>query len=85
MSIVVPPAPSHENASAVMERLDRFSQGAPSGEKDGRPPRQSRVLLVASCLLCTCGIFLLICTLAIMCVPDAPLSHAVSLVCESLF
>lgn len=85
MSIVVPPAPSHENVPTVMERLNRLSQDASSGEQDGRPMRQSRRLLIASCLLCTCGMFLLICALAVMCAPDAPLSRGVFLVCETLF
>lgn len=63
MSIVVPPAPSHESASAVMARLARLSQGGPSEEKGEQAARRPRMLLVMSCLLCACGIFLLICTL----------------------
>lgn len=83
MSIVVPPAPSHESASAVMARLARLSQGGPSEEKGEQPARRPRMLLVMSCLLCACGIFLLICTLAVMCMPDTPLSQVVFLICET--
>ena len=77
MSIVVPPAPSHESASAVMARLARLSQGGPSEEKGEQAG-------ASACLLCACGIFLLICTLAVMCMPDTPLSQVVFLICETL-
>ena len=48
MSIVVPPAPSHESASAVMARLARLSQGGPSEEKGEQAARRPRMLLVMS-------------------------------------
>lgn len=85
MSIVVPPAPSHESASAVMARLARLSQGGPSEEKGEQAARRPRMLLVMSCLLCACGIFLLICAIAVICTPDTAFSQAVFLACESLF
>lgn len=84
MSIVVPPAPSHESASAVMARLARFSRDEVPEETDDRAVRYPRLLLVVSCLLSACGIFLLICAIAVMCVPDAALSQLVFLVCETL-
>lgn len=85
MSIVVPPAPSHESAPVVMARLARLSQTESPEEKGERAAVQPRVLLVVSCVLSSCGIFLLICAIAIMCVPDAAFSRAVFLVCETLF
>ena len=85
MSIEVPPAPSHESAQAVMARLSRFSQEeAPEGQSE-RTSRQPRMLLAVSCLLSSCGILLLICAIAVICVPDSALSHTITLVCEALF
>ena len=85
MSVVIPPAPSHEDASAVMARLARLSCDESCEEKGERAVRQPRVLLIVSCILSICGIFLLICAIAVMCAPDAALSQVVFLVCEMLF
>lgn len=85
MSIVIPPAPSHEDAPAVMARLARLSRDEPCEEKDGCVVRQPHVLLIVSCILSTCGIFLLICAIAVICSPDAAVSQVVFLVCEMLF
>lgn len=85
MSVVIPPAPSHEDASAVMARLARLSRDMSCEEKDDDAVRQPRVLLIVSCILSTCGIFLLICAIAVICAPDAALSQVVFLVCEMLF
>lgn len=85
MSIVIPPAPSHENASAVMARLDRLSRDESPEEKDAHMARQPRALLITSCALSAGGIFLLICAIAVICTPDTAFSQAVFLACESLF
>lgn len=85
MSIEVPPAPSHESAQVVMARLSRFShEEAPEGQSE-RTSRQPRMLLAVSCLLSSCGILLLICAIAVICVPDSALSRTISLACEALF
>lgn len=85
MSIVIPPAPSHENASAVMARLDRLSRDESPEEKSVHAVRQSRALLITSCVLSAGGIFLLICAIVVICTPDAVFSQAVFLACKSLF
>lgn len=85
MSIEVPPAPSHESAQAVMARLSRFSREEALERQDECAQRQPRMLLVVSCLLSSCGILLLVCAIAVICVPDSTLSRAIALVCEALF
>lgn len=85
MSIEVPPAPSHESAQAVMARLSRFSREEAPERQSERAQRQPRMLLVVSCLLSSCGILLLVCAIAVICVPDSTLSRAIALVCEALF
>lgn len=85
MSIEVPPAPSHESAQAGHGTPLPFShEEAPEGQSE-RTSRQPRMLLAVSCLLSSCGILLLICAIAVICVPDSALSHTITLVCEALF
>lgn len=86
MSIEVPPAPSHESApSRHGTPSPRFShEEAPEGQSE-RTSRQPRMLLAVSCLLSSCGILLLICAIAVICVPDSALSRTITLVCEALF
>lgn len=85
MSIEVPPAPSHESAQAVMARLSRFSREEAPERQSEHVLRQPRMLLIVSCLLSSCGILLLICAIAVICVPDSALSRTITLACEALF
>lgn len=84
MSIVVPPAPSHESAPDVMEQLARFSRDEVPEDRSACEARHPRVLLVTACLLSACGIVLLICAIAVTCAPHAALSQVVFLLCETL-
>lgn len=85
MSIKVPPAPSHESAQTVMARLSQFSRDGASERQSECALRQPRMLLAVSCLLSSCGILLLVCAIAVICVPDSALSRTITLVCEALF
>ena len=85
MSIEVPPAPSYESAQAVMARLSRSSREEVPERQSEHALRQPRMLLIVSCLLSSCGILLLICAIAVICVPDSALSRTITLACEALF
>lgn len=84
MSIVVPPASSHEAASEALKRLERYAQDDAVDESSGTHPIHPRGLLVAACLLSAIGSFLLVCAIAISCAPQSAISQAALSVCSLL-
>lgn len=84
MGIEVPPAPSHETAADIMERLSRFADNEPKDEEASSRPRMSRALPLASCVLSALGSLLLACSIAISCAPESAVSQAVLAVCTLL-
>lgn len=84
MSTMVPPAPTGEAASAALARLARYAEGPARDADAATPPRRSNVLLGIACALLAVGIFLLVCTIAVVCAPDSHLSQVVFSACAFL-
>lgn len=84
MNIEIPPAPSHEAALGVMERLGHFARSAPETEEDAAKGHMSNVPFAISGILSVLGTVLLVCSLAVTCAPESALSQAVHAACALL-
>ena len=84
MSIVVPPAPSHKAAPAVMKKLSQASgKDLLDGSKQAAN-RQPQMLLAASCVFSLVAILLFACAIVVMCAPESLPGRLVILVCKTL-
>lgn len=83
MTIVVPPSSAHAAAPAALERLANFSNGGKgTASAPSDVPAWPSVILGVSCALSASGIVLLICAIAVVCLPQSALSQLLMLALE---
>lgn len=85
MNSCIPPRPPQGKDPAMIARLVRFRDSMDGSNPAEERERESRVLLIAACVLSLVGTALLVCALLVECFPDLGIAQTAQEMWNALF